>query len=1149
MQASTDFLQEYQQTEAAYNQGNYEEAAALVYQLVENYPEDPSARLLCGYIYGYGLQQFEVAREQYFAVLELTDDPELIDQAHEAMTQADQYIADSAAYAVSGDLGSGVALDDPDDLGTADTQLEDSELMAETAISHADKDQFANHSETQLDSELNLDELEELSVSDLDSSPLNAEIDIDLSKSPLEALGMEAEADLDEISIDLCDDDLGLEDLSGDLQFEDLMNSGNLDSESPENPFAQGDPGASDPIDENDAIATQLESDPFELDDEQLSDSGEPDILQPDEDWSGNFLAEEPPENYDTHPQSDTPETDSEEAFEIDDIMELGDFEDDEPAATAPEQNGRSQTPPTVTDSTASSDVSENAEGIDLDEFNSDLDDIFQSLQFSELGENEDISEDLHFSSSDQPATTAATLTEEANGKSYIPPTEEIEEFDEEFDEELHGGDAEAETLLMEPSGSTEDDFQLDAQSGFTLDDFTADPDPESDDDDEQTPSFLNQSSWSNGSSVNNGNSDHEEMFDASEIPDSFGLDAFDDETFAEESDFSHANGTGHTPDDEFSDEFTESEDFNEDLNTTSSNLDEDDFLDNFDEFDDLGNLPDFEASREEEAAFISDSSGFNEEVDSDFTVTASSALDRDNSAISNDELFNVPLDQEVVTTFTSQIDEPAETTVTVEQGAFAFLENKTFKVKFFYTALGTGVATLILVATATNIITQTAALNQKREVVNSLRTSGWIVTMVAGVTSFLSAWGLGNIASRQMSKASQDLQHQFDSISRNNLKARATVYAIDELGQMSAKFNHMAQFIETTTVEAQRKAEEQEEAKENLQRQVIRLLDDVEGAARGDLTVTAEVTADVLGAVADSFNLTIQNLREIVVQVKQAARQVSKGATDSATFAKDVAGDALRQAEELAATLNSVQVLTDAIQRVADSAREAEEVARTAADVATRGGEAVQMTVAGILKIRETVAETTREVKRLAESSQEISKIVAIISTIASRTNLLALNASIEAARAGEAGRGFAIVADEVRQLADRSAKSLKDIEQIVMQIQSQTNSVMMAMEEGNQQVIDGTRLAEKAKQSLDDIIQVTNRIDVLVRSITADTVEQNETARAVAQVMQAVEHSAQETSQEAHRVSNALSNLVGVARDLLTSVERFRVDPSERK
>jgi twitching motility protein PilJ len=181
--------------------------------------------------------------------------------------------------------------------------------------------------------------------------------------------------------------------------------------------------------------------------------------------------------------------------------------------------------------------------------------------------------------------------------------------------------------------------------------------------------------------------------------------------------------------------------------------------------------------------------------------------------------------------------------------------------------------------------------------------------------------------------------------------------------------------------------------------------------------------------------------------------------------------------------------------------------------------------------------------VKRLAESSQEISKIVALISQIASRTNMLALNASIEAARAGEAGRGFAIVADEVRQLANRVAKALKEIEQIVRQIQSETGSVMTAMEEGTQQVIQGTNLAEQAKRSLEDIVQVSNRIDALVGSITADTVQQTETSRAVATVVQSVELTAQETSQEAQRVSGSLQSLAEVAGDLLTSVERFRV------
>ncbi|MGC1249203.1 MAG: methyl-accepting chemotaxis protein, partial [Spirulinaceae cyanobacterium] len=255
------------------------------------------------------------------------------------------------------------------------------------------------------------------------------------------------------------------------------------------------------------------------------------------------------------------------------------------------------------------------------------------------------------------------------------------------------------------------------------------------------------------------------------------------------------------------------------------------------------------------------------------------------------------------------------------------------------------------------------------------------------------------------------------------------------------------------------------------------------------------------------------------------------------------------RQAEELAVTLNSVQMMTDSIQRVAENAREAEDVARSASSTALKGGEAVEHTVAGILQIRETVAETTRKVKRLGESSQKIGQIVQVIAQIAARTNLLALNASIEAARAGEAGKGFAIVADEVRQLADRSAKALKEIEQIVLQIQGETSSVMTAMEEGTQQVIDGTKRAEQAKRSLEDIVQVSNRIDALVRSIAADTVEQTETSKAVAQVMQSVELTAQETSQESQRVSSALQNLVTIARDLLSGVERFRVEATDDK
>ncbi len=602
------------------------------------------------------------------------------------------------------------------------------------------------------------------------------------------------------------------------------------------------------------------------------------------------------------------------------------------------------------------------------------------------------------------------------------------------------------------------------------------------------------------------------------------------------------------------------------------------DFIDDFDDFDDLGNLADFDMS-EDSAGFTSpsvggafamaggasavaygrdaigqdaiDPSGFNSTTDQseDSGFTSSYMPEEDDFGLLGGPNESMP-------TFTQMDNQRVDSTPTIEQGFFAPLENASFAGKQLAVAVAAGVASALAVAlvsfmtaNAVNLANASPAEKEVQEkVVGRLRANSLWMALAGMVGAGGAAYGIGQLTTRHMKRSTTDLKKQFDAVCGGNLSVRSTVHAEDELGELSAGFNQMARVILATTSEAQRKAEEQEQAKEDLQRQVIRLLDDVEGAARGDLTVQAEVTADVLGAVADSFNLTIQNLREIVQQVKLATRQVSKGSTENEMFARGLSSDALRQAEELAVTLNSVQMMTESINRVANSAREAEDVAKQATATAQKGGEAVERTVAGILEIRETVAETTRKVKRLAESSQEISKIVALISQIASRTNLLALNASIEAARAGEAGRGFAIVADEVRQLADRAAKASKEIEQIVLQIQSETGSVMVAMEEGTQQVIEGTRLAEQAKRSLDDIIQVSNRINTLVQSITSDTVEQTETSRAVAQVMQSVELTAQETSQEAQRVSASLQNLVGVARDLLTSVERFRVDAVDR-
>jgi twitching motility protein PilJ len=606
---------------------------------------------------------------------------------------------------------------------------------------------------------------------------------------------------------------------------------------------------------------------------------------------------------------------------------------------------------------------------------------------------------------------------------------------------------------------------------------------------------------------------------------------------FSGENDFSggYANGAGSHGRD--------AEDVSGDLATTGS-----DFLEEFDVFgvdDDLSAISGFNLDDAEDIS-IGSSGPLSMGYDTSGTMGKTSGFaDPDFKIGGEDEIFR---DEEQLPAFVSDGGFTESPIVSVEQGILAPLENAPLAKKHFLVAIVTGAVSAIVVAAVSFASATFAPQDNRNVVVSHLRITGGLMTLAAGIAGFGTSLAVGQIVAKQIKRSTDNLQEQLEAITKGNLNVTATVYSEDEVGRLASGFNQMARVILTTTLEAQRKAAEQEQAKEDLQRQVIRLLDDVEGAARGDLTVQAVVGPDVLGAVADSFNLTIQNLREIVQQVTRAARQVTKGANENEAFARSLSSDALRQAEELAVTLNSVKVMTDSIQRVAESAREAEEVARTASTTALKGGDAVERTVSGILQIRETVAETTRKVKRLAESSQEISKIVALISAIASRTNLLALNASIEAARAGEAGKGFAIVADEVRQLADRSAKSLREIEQIVLQIQGETSSVMAAMEEGVGQVIEGTKRAEQAKRSLEEIIQVSNKIDALVRSITADTVEQTLTSRAVTQVMQSVELTAQETSQEAQRVSGSLQNLVGVARDLLASVERFRVEAPEK-
>ncbi|WP_071189611.1 methyl-accepting chemotaxis protein [Trichormus sp. NMC-1] len=338
--------------------------------------------------------------------------------------------------------------------------------------------------------------------------------------------------------------------------------------------------------------------------------------------------------------------------------------------------------------------------------------------------------------------------------------------------------------------------------------------------------------------------------------------------------------------------------------------------------------------------------------------------------------------------------------------------------------------------------------------------------------------------------------------------------------------------------------SEQEWQQKDTIHLQLLKLLTEVESAAKGDLTVQADVTAGEVGTVANAFNSIVEKLRDIVTQVKQAAVQVNTALGSNQDAIQHLAEEAMTQAAEINRTLAAVEQMTGSMQAVAEGAQQVTAIAHHANHTAAKSGKAMDLTVQNILSLQETVGETAKKVRHLGESSQQISRVVSLINQIAMQTNLLAINAGIEAARAGEEGQGFAVVAEEVGELAARSAAATQEIEQIVEKIQRETNEVVKAMEIGTIQVVESTQIVEDAKQSLSEILDVSQQIDTLVQSISTATVSQVQTSQVVSQLMKDIAAISQHTSDSSHQVSESLQKTVEISQHLQQTVETFKVN-----
>ena len=340
----------------------------------------------------------------------------------------------------------------------------------------------------------------------------------------------------------------------------------------------------------------------------------------------------------------------------------------------------------------------------------------------------------------------------------------------------------------------------------------------------------------------------------------------------------------------------------------------------------------------------------------------------------------------------------------------------------------------------------------------------------------------------------------------------------------------------------------ETSEKNDRNQTAILRLLDEIGDLADGDLTVQATVTEDFTGAIADSINYSIDQLRELVETINQTAMQVAAAAHESQGTAMHLAEASEHQAQEIAGASAAINEMAVSIDQVSANAAESAAVAERSVALANRGNEVVHNTIAGMDNIREQIQDTSKRIKRLGESSQEIGDIVSLIDDIADQANILALNAAIQASMAGDAGRGFAVVADEVQRLAERSSAATKQIEALVKAIQTDTNEAVISMEQTTSEVVRGAHLAQDAGVALEEIEKVSRSLAALIQNISNAARQQASSASHIANTMYVIQEITSQTSTGTTATARSIGTLAKMASDMRQSVAGFTL-PQQRE
>jgi twitching motility protein PilJ len=418
---------------------------------------------------------------------------------------------------------------------------------------------------------------------------------------------------------------------------------------------------------------------------------------------------------------------------------------------------------------------------------------------------------------------------------------------------------------------------------------------------------------------------------------------------------------------------------------------------------------------------------------------------------------------------------------------------------------------------------------------------SGWSLFAVFGGVALLAVVA-GAVFARRITRPLGEIVRAAEQVGRGDLSHTVRVRSRDEIGQLARTFNDTVTRLRSqVTTETER--DEEKRRREDLQKNIAGFLETVTQIAQGDLSRRGEVTPDVLGNVVDAVNLMVEEIATLLADVRHAALRVAGSANDMLGATDQMASGAEKQAREATTVSREVETMSRSVQLVASNAASAANAAGQTLDAATRGEGAVRDSLAGMQRIRGEVQVISKRIKSLGDRSLEISEIVDTIEEIASHTNLLALNAAIEAAGAGESGVRFAVVADEIRKLAERAAKATKDIAARIRAVQAETQEAVVAMEEGTREVEAGYKVTIRAEESLKSIAGISKTSAELAQEISASSQQQVRGADGVVRAMRSIADVAVHTEQAVLQTRRTVDDLVKLADELTRSLSRFKL------